>query len=213
MHVDLEAHVLKLVDAFFEQIAVGLLHAKALVEGFNFGFGKDRQGTIDVLRELCSEQGLKLTLIPPRQVQGVAVSSSRVRSELLAGRVDLVAEMLGRPYRINGMVGTGQKRGASLGFPTANLHSVKTLLPGNGVYAVRVLLEGTTWLGAANVGPNPTFGENERKVEVHLIGFKGDLYGQTLSVDFVRKIRDTKPFASVRELSAQIKRDIDAARK
>ena len=211
--------------AFFEQIIIGELHAKALVEGFNFGFGRLREGTSEVLRALCNEQGVSLTLMPPREVLGLPVSSSRVRTELLAGAVDVVQHLLGRWHRITGVVGVGQKRGATLGFPTANLHQITTLLPGDGVYAVRAILsplasggrgvggEGEVWPAAANVGPNPTFGENARKVEVHLIGFAGDLYEKSLSIDFVKKIRDTKPFGSVQELVTQIKRDVNDAKE
>jgi riboflavin kinase/FMN adenylyltransferase len=198
---------------FFERIVVGQLHARSLVEGFNFGFGKNRAGTIDVLKQLCAENDVALTLMPPKEILGAAVSSSRVRAELSAGRVDVVAQLLGRTYRITGSVGTGAKRGATLGFPTANLHVVATLIPGYGVYAVQATIaplagSTATWPAAANVGPNPTFGENARKVEVHLIGFAGDLYGQSMCVDFIKKIRDTRPFGNADELVRQIGEDI-----
>ncbi|HZY88712.1 MAG TPA: riboflavin kinase, partial [Gemmataceae bacterium] len=98
-------------------------------------------------------------------------------------------------------------------FPTANLEQVPTLLPGDGVYAVRVPRGETAWPGAANVGPNPTFGEHARKVEVHLIGFAGDLYGDELAVDFVRRLRDTRPFGSAAELVEQLRRDVEQARR
>jgi riboflavin kinase / FMN adenylyltransferase len=195
---------------FFEQILVEQLQAKAIVEGYNFCFGRNREGTVDVLRAWCAEQALPFTLMPPQEVLGQPVSSSRVRVELLAGHVEVVTQLLGRAYCIAGTVSVGQRRGATLGFPTANLHDVPTLLPGDGVYHVRALLDGATWDGAANVGPNPTFGENARKVEVHLIGFQGDLYGKTLSVDFLAKIRDTKKFGGVDELVAQIREDVAA---
>jgi riboflavin kinase / FMN adenylyltransferase len=198
---------------FFGRIIVGELRAKALVEGFNFGFGKGREGTIDVLKQFCAEKSVRFTLMPPREVLGQAASSSRVRTELLAGNVDVVAQLLGRPYRIAGVVGVGQMRGATLGFPTANLRDIPTLLPGNGVYAVRANHDGKSWPAAANVGPNPTFGEMARKVEVHLIGFVGNLYDKSLSIDFIMKIRDTKPFGSVQELIAQIQRDIADVKK
>ncbi|MSQ95836.1 MAG: riboflavin biosynthesis protein RibF [Gemmataceae bacterium] len=198
---------------FFERIIIDQLQARALVEGANFGFGRNREGTVEVLQSLCAEKNLPLSLVPPREVAGQAVSSSRVRADLLAGNVDVVAQLLGRPYRLAGVVGTGQKRGATLGFPTANLHEIATLIPGNGVYAVRAHFDGKTWPAAANVGPNPTFGENARKVEVHLIGFSGQLYDQSLAVDFVKKIRDTKPFGSAQELAAQIQRDVDDVRR
>lgn len=196
---------------FFERIIINGLQAKALVEGFNFGFGRNREGTIDFLKAICQEKNVQLSLIPPQEVAGQVVSTSRVRGELNAGHVDIARQMLGRPYRISGIVRTGAKRGATIGFPTANLHDVATLVPGNGVYAVSAMIGSRTWPGAANVGPNPTFGENARKIEVHLIGFSGQLYDQGLAVDFLQKIRDTRPFTSVDELKAQIHRDVEAA--
>lgn len=196
---------------FFERIVVNGLNAKALVEGFNFGFGRNREGTIDVLQTICLEKNVQLSLIPPQEVAGQVVSTSRVRGELTTGRVDIARKMLGRPYRIAGVVRTGAKRGATIGFPTANLHDVATLVPGNGVYAVKAMVGSQTWPGAANVGSNPTFGENARKIEVHLIGFSRQLYDQSLAVDFLQKIRDTKTFASVDELKEQIHRDVESA--
>ena len=156
---------------------------------------------------------MSLTLIPPRELLGQPVSSSRVRADLQAGAVDVVQKLLGRPYRIAGVVGKGQQRGNTLGFPTANLQDVPTLVPGDGVYAVRTIHDGIAWPAAANVGPNPTFGENARKIEVHLLGFAGNLYERVLTVDFVAKIRDTKPFANVHELIAQIAIDINEAKR
>jgi riboflavin kinase/FMN adenylyltransferase len=120
---------------------------------------------------------------------------------------------MGRPYRLRGVVGTGQKRGRTLGFPTANLEKLETLIPGDGVYAVRVQEGGQSWPGAANIGPNPTFGEQARKVEAHLIGFAGDLVGQTLDIEFIERLRDTRPFAGVTELVEQLRRDVDQAKK
>jgi riboflavin kinase/FMN adenylyltransferase len=121
--------------------------------------------------------------------------------------------LLGRPYRLSGTVGTGQKRGQKLGFPTANLEHVATLIPGDGVYAVRVEHRHQSWPAAANVGPNPTFAEHVRKIEVHLIGFDGDLYNEVLSVDFFERIRDTRAFAGPAELAAQLRRDVEQARQ
>jgi riboflavin kinase/FMN adenylyltransferase len=198
--------------AFFERLIQDALAARALVEGYNFAFGKGREGTPEVLQSLCAEAGLPLTLVPPQEVLGKPVSSSRVRAEILAGRLDIVFALLGRPHRLAGTVVAGQRRGQKLGFPTANLDQVATLIPGNGVYAVRATHQGRAWPGAANVGPNPTFGEDARKIEVHLIGFTGDLYGQEVTVDFVEKIRDTRPFATVQELVAQVRADIERAK-
>ena len=106
----------------------------------------------------------------------------------------------------------GARRGGTIGFPTANLDHVPTVLPGNGVYAVRATVGGTMWSAAANVGPNPTFGEDARKIEVHLLDFTGDLYGRELRVQFVKRLRDTRPFAGVQELTDQLKRDAADAR-
>lgn len=198
---------------FFEQLVRVRLDARALVEGFNFAFGRNREGTLDRLRELCAEAGVGLTIVPPLQHDGMTVSSSRVRNALLNGAVGAAARLLGRPYRLRGQVGTGQRRGQQLGFPTANLERAETLLPADGVYAVRAIWQGQTWPAAANVGPNPTFGEQARKVEVHLIDFQGDLYGQPLAVDFVERLRDTRPFAGVAELVAQLVKDVEQSRR
>jgi riboflavin kinase/FMN adenylyltransferase len=198
---------------FFERIIRGALQASALVEGYNFAFGHNRGGTIEVLQELCRSVQLPLTLLPPQEVLGKPVSSSRVRNEILAGAMGSVQELLGRPYRVNGVVAGGQGRGRTIGVPTANLERVATLYPGDGVYAVRAFHLGRSWPAAANVGSNPTFGEQARKLEVHLIGFEGNLYGQTLAVDFLEKIRAIRPFADAQELVAQIRADIAAAQR
>ena len=121
--------------------------------------------------------------------------------------------MLGRPYRLQGRVGVGRRRGRTLGFPTANLGPLFTAVPGDGVYAVRVPHGGTAWPGAANVGPNPTFGETARKVEVHLIGFSGDLYGRPIAVDLVERLRDTRPFAGPADLAEQLRADVEQAKR
>ncbi len=200
-------------EEFFQRVIRDQLQAVALVEGHNFGFGRGRQGNVETLERLCRPAGIPLTVVPPLLVDGRAVSSSQVRQALLAGNVELARLLLGRTYRIHGQVGTGQKRGQSLGFPTANLQQVSTLIPGDGVYAVVTAVGKRYWAGAANVGPNPTFGENQRKVEVHLIGFQGDLYGQELTVDFLKRLRDTRPFAGVDELVEQLKHDVEQARQ
>ena len=121
--------------------------------------------------------------------------------------------MLTRPYRLRGMVTHGAGRGDKIGFPTANLAAVDTLLPGVGVYAGLALHDGAAWPAAINVGPNPTFGEQALKLEVHLIDFSGTLYGQPLEVDFLGRLRDIQPFANVAELQAQLRRDVDSARQ
>lgn len=198
-------------EAFFEDVLLRQLGARAVVEGYNFRFGRGRSGDTTTLREMCTAAGVEFEEVPPLVVAGEPVSSSRVRVALLAGDVALAAELLGRPYRVAGTVVAGAKRGRTIGFPTANLGDVPTVLPGNGVYAVRATVDGHTHPAAANVGPNPTFGEHARKVEVHLLGFSGDIYGRPMAVEFMAKLRDTRPFAGPAELVEQLRRDIAAA--
>jgi riboflavin kinase/FMN adenylyltransferase len=198
---------------FFDQVIRGQVGAQAVVEGFNFGFGRGREGTVETLAAFCAEAGLAFAVVPPLEMAGRPVSSSRVRDELVRGDVRQAAVLLGRPYRLRGTVGTGQRRGQTLGFPTANLQQPQTLVPGNGVYAVRVLAGNTPWPGAANIGPNPTFDEQARKVEVHLIGFQGDLYGQELALDFLDRLREVRAFAGVAELKQQLQKDVAQARQ
>jgi riboflavin kinase/FMN adenylyltransferase len=200
-------------EAFFADVLRERLAVRALVEGINFGFGHNREGNVETLAELCWPAGIRLTIVPPVVVNGVEVSSSQVRAALARGDVGDAMEMLGRPYRLHGTVGVGQRRGATLGFPTANLENVPTLVPSDGVYAVRATVGEDPWPAAANVGPNPTFGENARKVEVHLIGFTGDLYGRELAVDFIARLRDTRRFSSAADLVEQLGRDVQQARQ
>lgn len=199
-------------EAFFEDVLVRQLGAKAIVEGYDFRFGRGRAGTNDTLRSLCQTAGLEFEEVPQLLDGGEPVSSSRVRAALVSGNVSRAAELLNRPYQITGTVIPGARRGRTIGFPTANLGGVLTVLPGNGVYAVRAIVEGQTFPAAANIGPNPTFGEDAQKIEVHLIDFSGDLYGKTLSVEFVEKLRDTRPFGGVRELIEQLKYDVEQAK-
>jgi riboflavin kinase / FMN adenylyltransferase len=197
---------------FFETIVRGTLDARAMVEGPNFFFGRGRSGTIEVLRQLTGDAGIQLEIVEPVVIDGEVVSSSRVRRLLSDGRIDEAGRLLTRPYRVRGMVTHGAGRGAKLGFPTANLAAVDTLLPGVGVYAGLAWTNGQRYPAAINVGPNPTFGEHALKLEVHLLDFAGPLYGQPLEVDFLSRLRDIQPFANVDALREQLGRDIATAR-
>ncbi len=200
-------------EAFFEDVIARQLGAKGIVEGYDFRFGHGRAGTNDTLRELCGPAGLACEEISQVMHRDEPVSSSRVRTAIVSGDVGRAFELLARPYRITGTVVTGAKRGRTIGFPTANLEDVPTVLPGNGVYAVRATVDGRMWKAAANVGPNPTFGEDARKIEVHLLDFTGDIYGKPMTVEFVTRLREVRPFSGVSELVEQLKRDIDAAKQ
>lgn len=198
---------------FFDLIVGERLAAKAMVEGTNFCFGRQREGDIALLAKLCETARLRLRVVPPVILDGVEVSSSRIRQSLEAGDVVLAAKLLGRPYLLRGTVGVGERRGRTLGFPTANLGQVATVVPGEGVYACRVTTpDGSKYAGAANLGPNPTFAEQTVKIEVHVIDFEGDLYGQELRVEFLQRLRETRRFGGVAELVDQLKGDVHQAR-
>jgi riboflavin kinase / FMN adenylyltransferase len=198
---------------FFETVMVHGIHARTVVPGFNFAFGRNREGTLERLLALCREAKLTCVPVPPLQLGGQPVSSSRIRDLLLQGNVAGAAELLGRPYRVQGIVVAGQRRGQTLGFPTANLEQVPTLIPANGVYAVKARVGERAWPGAANIGPNPTFGEHARKLEIHVIDYSGDLYGTQLAVDFVQHLREIRRFAGPDELIRQLQADIADARR
>ncbi len=198
---------------FFDRIVRGELDARAMVEGPNFYFGRGRGGTIEVLHRLAAAAGIQLEIVDPLVIDGEIVSSSRVRQLLVAGKVGEARQLLTRPYRLRGMVTHGAARGGRIGFPTANLAAIDTLLPGLGVYAGRAWHKGRSWPAAINVGPNPTFGEQALKLEVHLIDFAGALYGEPLEVDFLARLRDIQPFAGVEALKEQLRRDVAAAKK
>lgn len=204
-------------NEYFQQIICDQLRTRAIVEGPNFFFGKNREGNIELLEQLCDAAKISLDIVEPLTSDDQFVSSSRVRAAIAAGDVDAANAMLTQPYRIRGMVTHGAGRGATIGFPTANVSAVDTLLPGLGVYAGEAHTSSSNgkqqWPAAINIGPNPTFGEDQVKVEVHLLDFVGDLYGEPLEVDFVTRLRDIQKFASKDELIEQLARDIEATRQ
>jgi len=198
-------------EDFFTKTLVDGLQAKAIVEGANFFFGKDRQGTVDTLRSLVSLHQMTLDVVEMRQTESQIVSSSRIREMLQRGDVAGANRCLTAPYSIEGRVVVGAQRGRDLGFPTANLSEIETLIPGSGVYAAVAETEGKLYPTAVHIGPNPTYGENQLKVEAHLIGFRGDLYRSKLRVEFRQRIREVRRFENVEELRDQLQRDIARA--
>ena len=193
---------------FFNLIVRERLSARAMVEGPNFFFGHNRSGNVDVLRRFCAAAGMPFEVAEPVEIVGRIVSSSRVRGLILEGQLDEARTLLGRPYRIRGIVVRGAGRGAKLGFPTANLDRIDTLLPGHGIYAARALAAGAWHPAAVSLGPNPTFDEGGTKVEVHLLGFREMIYEQPIEVDFLTLLREIKRFASVETLLEQMARDV-----
>ncbi len=193
---------------FFDRIVRDRLEAQAMVEGPNFFFGHNRTGNVEVLREFCAEANMPFEVAEPVEVAGQIVSSSRIRSLVSAGRLDEARTMLGRPYRIRGAVIRGSGRGVQLGYPTANINQIDTLLPGEGIYAARARVENLWYPAAVSLGPNSTFNELGTKVEAYLIGFQGMIYQRPIEVDFLARLRDIKRFASVDALVAQIAQDV-----
>lgn len=183
-----------------------------LIVGYDFRFGHHRAGTPALLQEQAARCGYQVAVVPPITHEGVVVSSSNIRRLLQEGQVEAAARLLGRTYAIEGPVMEGFHRGVSLGFPTANVRPVNDVVPRPGVYAVRVEWESRLYLGVANVGYNPTFGNQALSVEAHLFDFAADLYGMTIYVAFVARLRDERKFASVEELAAQIAGDAHRAR-
>ncbi|MBI3326024.1 MAG: bifunctional riboflavin kinase/FAD synthetase, partial [Nitrospinae bacterium] len=179
--------------------------------GYDFAFGQGRRGTITLLQQLGSQAGFQVHIIDPIGVEGRVVSSSAVRQWIQEGRVDEVALLLGRVYSIGGTVVEGYQKGRDLGFPTANIRSPNELLPERGVYAVLVDRHARRYEGVANIGFNPTFGRTQLSVEIHLFDFADHLYGETIEVHFVKKIREERAFPSVSNLVEQIRKDVQTA--
>lgn len=198
---------------FFDLVIVRRLGARAVVEGDNFAFGHNREGTVEMLRELAGAAGIDTEVIEAIDVDGEAVSSSRIRRLLTAGDVSLARRLMTRPYRLRGQVVHGAGRGESLGFPTANLADVDTLMPAEGVYAAICMVDGEPQTAAVNIGGNPTFGETTVKLEAHLVDLRQSLYERTLTLDFLARLRGTQKFADIDALRAQISRDVAATRR
>jgi riboflavin kinase/FMN adenylyltransferase len=201
---------------FFDRIVVGRLQARGLVEGPNFFFGHNRAGDIGTLRDFCGDAGIELAIVPPVVVGDHLVSSSEIRRLISDGRVREAGTLLGATYRVAGTVVRGAERGRTIGFPTANLEGIRTVLPRDGVYAGRARVGSeaeANWFAAGiNIGVSPTFADQERKVEVHLVDFTGDLYGSRLAVELVDRLRDTAKFDGIDSLKNQLAIDIDRAR-
>ncbi len=185
------------------------LRMRGLVIGPDFALGQNREGNTDTLRRLGQEMGFSVAVVPPVIINGEVVSSTAIRKALALGDMKRVQNLVGRPFRLQGRVTTGAKRGIELGFPTANLDiSPQQALPAEGVYVGRAHIDGQTHPAMANIGQRPTFGGGKRTTEVYLLDYHGDLYGQELAVDIVERLRDEKKFDTPEELKKQIAEDV-----
>ncbi|MFN0137160.1 MAG: riboflavin biosynthesis protein RibF [Phycisphaerae bacterium] len=191
---------------------------RAFVEGPTFHFGRGRTGSVTTLREHAVRFGYEAIVLDeiecPELPGCPAINSSAIRDAIRSGQVDHAATMLGRPYRISGVVGSGQQRGASIGFPTANLTAIEHLLPRHAVYSAVAQLDDVSFhLAAVNLGPQPTFDQQTAAVEAHLIDFAGDLRGRRVGLHLCAWLRDQVKFNGVEELKNQLVRDVERARQ
>lgn len=200
-------------ERFARDLVVGRLGARAAVVGANFRFGHNRAGDFETLKALGSQLGFEAVAA---EVAGDAegpFSSTRVRAAVAAGDVARATEVLGRPHSIGGIVVKGDQRGRTIGFPTANLDGAREMLPAHGVYAIRVDLSRDVRDGVANIGVRPTVGGTSLRIEAHVFDFEGDLYGASIRIELIDRIRGEQKFAGIDELRAQILKDADAARR
>ena len=202
---------------FVEDLLVKRIGMKAIVVGKDYTFGKNREGNLDVLQTYAKNMGFEVIMTNWIQTSnGVPgrISSTRTRNLVIEGKVTEAKKLLGRNYQIRGIVTTGRDRGGKLlGFPTANIILHDELCPKNGVYAVTVECLDNLYPGVANIGYSPTFNNGKQfTVEVHILDFNQNIYGQKIRVNFIERIRDEIKFPGVAELSEQIKKDIEKAR-
>jgi riboflavin kinase/FMN adenylyltransferase len=203
--------------SFVEDLLIRRIGMKALVVGNDYTFGRNREGNLDLLKQWAPEMGFDVVVVDWIQsTNGLSgrISSTRVRELVMEGRMEEAKRLLGRNYQIRGLVASGRNRGGRLlGFPTANLNLQDELSPKQGIYAVTVEHGSQIYQGVANIGYSPTFDDNVFTVEVHLLDFKKSIYGETIRVNFIQRLRDEIKFQSIEALAAQIRKDINKARQ
>ncbi|AHM59173.1 riboflavin kinase/FMN adenylyltransferase [Flammeovirgaceae bacterium 311] len=198
---------------FIQQVLIDAIGTKKLVIGYDHRFGRNREGSFEHLMANKQQWGFEVEEIPRQDVEHVGVSSSRIRTALSEGQVEVAATYLGRHYSFTGTVVEGDKIGRSMGFPTANLHIPEPykLIPSDGVYAVKVSLAGAEWNGMLNIGKRPTVGGEEHRQEVHIFDLDQNLYGSQLKIMLIRQIRQEFKFNSLQELQQQLAKDKEQA--
>jgi riboflavin kinase/FMN adenylyltransferase len=201
-------------EKFIKKYLLDSLNMKEMIVGYDYHLGKGRAGNFETLTELGIKHGFTVDRLDPVSIEDAVVSSTRIRDLVQAGKVWAVRPLLGRFYQVKGEVIHGMNRGGRLlGFPTANLKLVDELFPKPGVYATWVEVDNHVHMGVANIGKNPTFGNDALSVEAHILDFDGDLYGGNIRIHFVQRIRDEKKFSGLDELKARIGKDIDLGRQ
>ena len=196
-------------ERFTEEILIRSAGAAGIVAGRQWRFGSGRRGNMDLLKEIARELNLTVLAVDPLTVDGQPVSSTRIRDLIAMGDVAKARTFLGRPHFVRGTVQRGRGRGKELGFPTVNLDTGNVMIPPGGVYAGAYIFSGRSGPAAINVGHSPTFEDSIPGVEAHLIGWDGDIYGSTVTVAFLERLRPGKAFADTGALSRQIALDVD----
>lgn len=200
-------------ENFLTDIIHERLQAKEVYLGRGFAFGKDRGGNIELLRSMSEKLGFVADEVDEVQLRGMRMSSSKIRKLLASGYVNLARRMLGRPYGVEGLIIRGNRRGHTIGFPTANLKPQNRVIPKFGVYATATLIDGSWRKSITNIGVRPTFeSDADPSIETYVFDFDGDLYGNVLRVRFLHHIRDERKFNGIDELKAQIEKDSNRAR-
>jgi len=198
---------------FIQRLIVDGLNVRYLVVGDDFKFGKDRQGDFAMLQQAGKQHGFQVVNMHTFAIDQMRVSSTQIREALREGDLILAEKLLGRPYRMSGRVAHGDKRGRTMGFPTANIHLHRRKVPLSGVYAVQLFgVDGEPIQGVANVGVRPTVRAKKALLEVHLFNFNQDIYGEHVQVHFLHKLRDEQKFADLNALMKQIEQDCEQAR-
>lgn len=200
-------------EEFVDHVLCRRFRVAELVIGYDHGFGRGREGDIGLLRRLGRTFGFAVDVVPAVSVDGAPVSSTQIRRSVAAGEVEKAARELGRPYSFRGPVVTGLGRGRNLGFPTANIKAPEgeKLLPRQGIYAVRASLRTEIRSGLLHLGPRPTFAGSPPSIELYILEFDQDIYGERVRVDFLKRLRDVRPFGTASELVEQMKRDREMA--
>lgn len=195
---------------FVRDVLVGKLHVRKIVIGYDHQFGKNREGNIDYLKDIAEMYEFEVIEIPAQDIDEVNVSSTKIRDALLQGDLERASVFLGRPYELSGKVVRGRALGRTIGFPTANIevNSDLKLVPGIGVYAVQVLLEGNVYRGMLNIGKRPTIvSTDDVHLEVHILDFQEDIYDKVITIRFMERVRDEQKFESVEALKEQLQKD------
>ncbi len=196
-------------EEFIRNILVNGIGTRKLVIGFNHRFGKNREGSFDNLVGKSHEYGFEVEEIPKHEIDHIGISSTIIRHALTHGDVETANQHIGRPYMVSGSVIEGDKLGRTIGYPTANIqvHEDYKLIPHDGTYAVKVEIDNLVFPGMLNIGIRPTVNGTQRRIEVHILDFSREIYGQKLTIQFIKRIRDERKFESLEALKTQLKKD------